>query len=96
MKTFRASQPAISCDAVTSEIRIHDLVALLENVSARHFVTGGPLTLRRGQIGTVVMTYDGSACEVEFADAEGRAFALLPVSADNLILLHDAPATVAA
>lgn len=96
MTTFLPLTPAISCDVVTSEIRIHDLVALLEDVSARHFVTGGLLTLRRGQIGTVVMTYDGSACEVEFADAEGRAFAMLPVPVDNLILLHDAPATVAA
>ena len=59
-------------------------------------MTGAPLTLRRGQIGTVVMTYDGSAFEVEFADAQGRAFAMLPIAADKLILLHDAPATVAA
>ncbi len=50
----------------------------------------------RKQIGTVVMTYDGSAFEVEFADAQGRAFALLPIPADKLLLLHDAPSTVAA
>ena len=40
---------------------MHDLVALLEDVAARHFTTGSPLMLRRGQIGTVVMTYDSSA-----------------------------------
>ena len=74
-----------------SEIRMHDLVAPIEDIAARHFLTGAPLTLRRGQIGTVVMTYDGSAFEVEFADAQGRAFALLPIAAEKLMLLHDAP-----
>lgn len=75
---------------------MHDLVALLAEMPARHFATGAPLTLRRGQIGTVVMTYDGSAFEVEFSDAQGRAFAMLPIPASKLILLHDAPASVAA
>ena len=75
---------------------MHDLVALLDEMPARHFTTGAPLTLTRGQIGTVVMTYDGSAFEVEFSDAHGRAFAMMPVPAGNLMLLHDAPATVAA
>ncbi len=75
---------------------MHDLVALLEEVSARHFATGAELTLRRGQIGTVVMTYDGTAFEVEFCDAQGRAFAMLPIPTGKLILLHDAPAAAAA
>jgi hypothetical protein len=75
---------------------MHDIVALLEDLPASHFTTGAPLTLRRGQIGTVVMTYEGSAFEVEFCDAQGRAFAILPIPSSKLILLHDAPATVAA
>ena len=74
---------------------MHDLVALLEDFPARHFTTAAPLTLRRGQIGTVAMIYDGSALEVEFCDAQGRAFAMLPIPADKLMLLHDAPAAVA-
>ena len=81
---------------MTSEIQMHDVVALLEAVPARHFSTNAPLTLRRGQMGTVVMTYDGSAFEVEFADAEGRAFAILPIAAEKLMLLHDAPTVVEA
>lgn len=81
---------------MNSEIHLHDLVALLEEVSARHFTSGTPLLLRRGQIGTVVMTYDGSAFEVEFSDSHGRAFAILPISAGKLMLLHDAPEAVAA
>jgi len=75
---------------------MHDLVALLEEVPAQHFSSGAPLTLRRGQIGTVVMTYDGSAFEIEFSNAQGRAFAILPIPTGKLMLLHDAPATVAA
>ena len=81
---------------MNTEIQMHDIVALLEEVPAKHFDTGAPLTLRRGQIGTAVMTYDGSAFEVEFSDAQGRAFAMLPISAGKLILLHDAAATIAA
>jgi len=75
---------------------MHDVVALLDDVSANHFETGQPLLLRRGQIGTVVMTYDGSAYEVEFADREGRAYALLPVPAGKLIVLHESPVVAAA
>ncbi len=77
---------------MNGEIQMHSLVALLDDVPASHFTTGTPLTLRRGQIGTVVMTYDGTAFEAEFADAH----AILPVAAGKLMLLHDAPATVAA
>jgi len=53
-------------------IQMHDIVALLGDVPAKHFETGQPLLLRRGQIGTVVMTYDGTAFEVEFADRDGK------------------------
>lgn len=77
---------------MNSEIHLHDLVAITEDIVTTHFATGTPLTLRRGQIGTVVMTYDGKAFEVEFADAQGRAFALLPVAVEKLMQLHDAPA----
>lgn len=75
---------------------MHDIVALLEDIATTHFTAGTPLTLRRGQMGTVVMTYDGSAFEVEFCDSMGGAFALLTVAANKLMLLHDAPASVAA
>ena len=81
---------------MNSEIQLHDLVALLDEMPACHFATGVPLTLPRGQIGTVVMIYDGSTFEVEFSDAQGRAFAMMPVSAGKLMLLHDAPVSVAA
>ena len=76
---------------MNTQIHSHDLVALLEDMRAKHFETGKPLLLRRGQIGTVVMTYDGGAYEVEFAGRDGRAYALLPIPAGKLMVLRDAP-----
>jgi hypothetical protein len=76
-------------------IQLHDSVALLGETPATHFETGRPLLLRRGQVGTVVMTYDGSAFEMEFAGRAGRAYALLPIAAERLIVLRDVPELVA-
>ena len=81
---------------MNGEIHLHDVVVLTEDVPTRHFESGRPLLLRRGQVGTVVMTYDGSAFEVEFAGKDGRAYALLPVPAEKLIVLHDQPEFAAA
>jgi len=71
------------------EIKMHDVVALLQDVTAKHFESGQPLLLRRGQIGTVVMTYGDGAVEVEFADRDGHAFAILSLRPDQLMALHD-------
>jgi len=79
-----------------SEIHIHDPVALLEDLPANHFVTGEARMLRRGQLGTIVMTYDGTAFEVEFSGQDGRAYALLPVKAEKLMALRESPETVTA
>ena len=76
---------------MNNELHMHDVVALLEDISAKHFETGRPLVLHRGQMGTVVMKYDDGSCEVEFADLNGRAYALLPVPPCKLMLLHDTP-----
>jgi hypothetical protein len=74
---------------MTDQIHLHDVVALLEDTPAQHFQTSRPLLLRRGQMGTVVMTYDGTAFEVEFAGSDGRAYAILPIKTDKLMVLHD-------
>ena len=76
---------------MNGEIHMHDVVALLEDTPAEHFETARPFLLRRGQVGTVVMTYDGKAFEVEFAGRDGRAYALLPIKADKLMVLREAP-----
>ncbi len=70
---------------------MHALVALLDDVHARHVETGRSLRLRRGQIGTVVMAYDGAVVDVEFAGQDGRAYAILPVPASKLMILRDTP-----
>ena len=50
----------VSYLTVPSKIRFHDLVALVENVPATHFLRPKPIQQRRGQIGTVVMLLDDS------------------------------------
>jgi hypothetical protein len=76
---------------MNGEPHMHDVVALLEDIQAKHFESGQPLLLRRGQMGTVVMIYKNSACDVEFADRDGRTYALLPVEAGKLMVLRDSP-----
>ena len=76
---------------MSGPIRLHDVVALLKDVSAEHLETALPLLLRRGQIGVVVMGYDHDMFEVEFAGTDGRAYALLPVHAGKLLVLRDTP-----
>ena len=81
---------------MNDQIRMHDTVALLEEIPAKHFLSGQSLMLRRGQVGMVVMTYDGSAFEVEFSGRDGRAYAILPVKAEKLMLLRETPEAAAA
>ncbi len=81
---------------MNDKLNMHDVVALLGDVTTKHFESGRPLLLHRGQIGTVVMIYNDGACEVEFADRDGRAYAILPVRPDKLMVLYDAPDYAAA
>ncbi len=81
---------------MNDRIHMHDVVALLEDMPAKHFESGRDLLLRRGQVGTVVMTYDGNTFEVEFSGVDGRAYAMLPISAGKLMVLHHQPESVAA
>ena len=76
-------------------LELHDVVALLEDIFTKHFERGEPLLLRRGQIGTVVMTYEDDVCEVEFADRGGQTYAMLTLPADKLMVLHETPEQVA-
>ena len=70
-------------------VHLHDSVALLEDASTTHYRTGKPLVLRHGQIGTVVMTYNGSSFEVEFTGGDGRAYAILSIGGDKLSVLRE-------
>jgi hypothetical protein len=64
-------------------IELLDVVALTED----HHDAG----LVRGQVGTVVEFLSPSAYEVEFSDDEGRTYAMLPLRAEQLIVLHTSP-----
>jgi hypothetical protein len=66
-------------------------VALLNDVHVTHFESGTPVLLHRGDIGTVVMTYGNGECEAEFANRDGRTYAMHPLSADCLLILRDVP-----
>ena len=72
-------------------VALHASVALLTEVQATHFESGAPVHLHRGDIGTVVTIYGNGEYEVEFADRDGRTYAMLPLSADCLLVLRDVP-----
>ncbi|MCC6764059.1 MAG: DUF4926 domain-containing protein [Deltaproteobacteria bacterium] len=64
-------------------IQLLDVVALTEAIPAH--------TLRRGQVGRVVETLGDDTFEVEFSDDGGETYALVPVRARQLLVLHYAP-----
>ncbi len=76
---------------MTNEIQLHDLVALTEDVATTHFASHRPLQLRRGQVGTVVLMLDEDHVQVEFSDRDGRAYAILPLSGSQLMILREQP-----
>ena len=63
------------------------VVALLEDVPDQG--------LRRGQVGTVVEVLADGVYEVEFADDDGRSFAELALTSEQLLALYYAPAIAA-
>ena len=67
--------------------RLLDVVALTEDVPRRG--------LRRGQVGTVVEVLAEDTVEVEFGDDDGRTYALVPIHADHLMVLHYKPVATA-
>lgn len=72
-----------------NEIKIHDMVALLEDIETCQFMTDKHLLLPKGQVGTVVEIYkNGEAYEVEFSDEDGQTYALVTLVAQQLVCLH--------
>ncbi len=68
---------------MNNDIKLLDVVALLENIQDRGLVVG--------QVGTVVEILDDSVYEVEFCDNEGRTYESLALRTDQLMALHYAP-----
>jgi hypothetical protein len=60
-----------------------DVVALLADLPAER--------LARGQVGTVVEAFDERTVLVEFADDQGRAYAISPCPRSELLVLHYVP-----
>lgn len=68
---------------MNAEIRELDVVALLSDRPDRGLVAG--------QVGTVVLSLEDDHFEVEFSGDDGRPYAMVPVSARELMVLHYAP-----
>ena len=65
-----------------------DIVALTEDRQTTHFETGELIILSKGQVGTIVMEYDGEVFEVEFSNNDGTTYAMETIPANQLMLLH--------
>ncbi|MGK7946866.1 MAG: DUF4926 domain-containing protein [Microcystaceae cyanobacterium] len=65
-----------------------DIVALTEDRQTTHFETGETITLYKGQVGTIVMEYDGQVFEVEFSNNDGTTYAMETIPTHQLMLLH--------
>jgi hypothetical protein len=68
-------------------VNLLDVVALLEDLPAAR--------LYRGQVGTAVEELAPGVFEVEFSDDEGRTYASLALRADQVLVLHHQPVTMA-
>ncbi|MGL5074799.1 MAG: DUF4926 domain-containing protein [Waterburya sp.] len=70
-----------------SQIQEYDLVAIDRDIPATHKETKQPILLRKGQVGTVVMDFDGQAFLIDFADEQGITYAMETVPVEQLIPL---------
>ena len=68
-------------------MKLLDTVALLKDLPEEN--------LLRGQVGTIVEELAPDVFEVEFSDTTGRAYAILPLKSDQLLLLHHEPVNTA-
>lgn len=65
---------------MSRNIKEFDVVALVRDVPEAKLV--------KGQVGTVVEMLGESACEVEFCGDDGRAYAMLGIKEQDLMVLH--------
>ena len=72
-----------------NNIKLHDMVAITENINTKQFMTDRNIILPKGQVGTVVEIYEeGEAFEIEFSDQNGQTYALVSLEAEKLMLLY--------
>lgn len=77
-----------------NKIQEYDLVALTKDTTATHKVTHKTILLRRGQMGTVLMSFDDKAYLIDFTDSKGNTFAMETVESINLLRLINEPELV--
>jgi hypothetical protein len=71
------------------KIKLHEMVVLKTDIRSCFFLT---ILLRQGQVRTVIEALgNDEAYEIEFADLDGQAYAMLAVKADNLMVLRYEP-----
>lgn len=72
-----------------TDINLHDVVAITEDIKAPKFMEDSELLLCKGLVGTVVeILSNGKAYEVEFAhDSKGQTYAMIPIEPDKLSVL---------
>ena len=72
-----------------NSIKLHDTIAILEDVKTYQLMTNNPILLPKVQVGTVVEIYnDGEAYEVEFSDENGQTYGLVTLPLEQVICLH--------
>jgi len=74
-----------------NDIQEYDLVALTEDAIATHKVTHQQILLRRGQMGTVLMSFDNQAFLIDFTDKKGNTFAMETIEPVKLLRLINEP-----
>ena len=77
-----------------NEIQEYDFVALTEDTIATHKVTHQPILLRRGQMGTVLMSFDDKAFLIDFTDSLGNTFSMETIEYQKLLRLINEPELV--
>jgi hypothetical protein len=68
---------------MATDIQLLDVVALTVDVPEHN--------LQRGQVGTVVELLTPERYDVEFCDDQGRTYALMALTAEQLLVLHYNP-----
>lgn len=81
---------------MTTDLKEYDVVLLLETTSALHFITGKPIVLPRGCMGTIVDDTIGEFALVEFADYDGCAYAITALRVDSLVKVIHEPLEITA
>ena len=71
---------------MSKTVELLDVVALMDELPEHRVV--------RGQVGTVVELLAPGVFEVEFSDDQGKTYAMAPLKAEQLIVLHHAPVRI--